>query len=88
MTTSAAGTRCPISAQEFYLEYGDFDYDITVPSDMIVAGSGELTNPDEVLTATERARLDAGARERQDGDDPHRRRRSRSPRAGRSTTAP
>ena len=26
MTTCAAGTRCRILAQEFYLEYGDFDY--------------------------------------------------------------
>ena len=47
----------PYLAQEFYLEYGDFDYAITVPSAMIVAGSGELLNPDEVLTATERQRL-------------------------------
>ena len=46
----------PYLAQEFYLEYGDFDYDITVPSDMLVAGSGELTNPQEVLTRTELAR--------------------------------
>src|SRR3546814_4493237 len=40
----------PYLAQEFYLEYGDFDYWLTVPADMIVAGSGELMNPDEVLT--------------------------------------
>ena len=32
MTTSAAGTRCPTSQQEFYLEYGDFDYSVTVPA--------------------------------------------------------
>ena len=32
----------PYLAQEFYLEYGDFDYSVTVPADMIVAGSGEL----------------------------------------------
>jgi len=47
----------PYLAQEFYLEYGDFDYWLTVPSDMLVAGSGELQNPDEVLTATQRQRL-------------------------------
>jgi len=47
----------PYLAQEFYLEYGNFDYWVTVPSNMIVAGSGSLKNPDEVLTATERARL-------------------------------
>ena len=44
---------------EFYLEYGDIDYQITVPADMIVAGSGELLNPDEVLTATQITRLAA-----------------------------
>ncbi|HRN56842.1 MAG TPA: M1 family peptidase, partial [Agriterribacter sp.] len=40
-----------LGAGEFYLEYGDFDVNITVPSGMIVAGSGELQNPEEVLTA-------------------------------------
>lgn len=39
-----------LGASEFYLEYGDFDVNITVPSGMIVAGSGELQNPKEVLT--------------------------------------
>jgi len=48
----------PYLAQEFYLEYGDFDYWVTVPSAMLVAGSGELVNPEAVLTATQRARLD------------------------------
>ncbi|WP_169829186.1 M1 family metallopeptidase [Tsuneonella mangrovi] len=47
----------PYLAQEFYLEYGNFDYFVTVPSNMIVAGAGELVNPQEVLTATQRARL-------------------------------
>lgn len=47
----------PYLAQEFYLEYGDFDYWVTVPSTMIVAGSGELMNPQDVLTPVERARL-------------------------------
>jgi hypothetical protein len=47
----------PYLAAEFYLEYGDVDYALTVPWDMLVAGSGELTNPDEVLTATEKARM-------------------------------
>jgi len=42
---------------EFYCEYGDFDYYITAPSDMIVVGSGDLQNPAEVLTATQIARL-------------------------------
>ncbi len=47
----------PYLAQEFYLEYGSFDYFITVPGDMLVAGSGELVNAKEVLTATQLARF-------------------------------
>jgi Peptidase family M1 domain len=47
----------PYLAQEFYLEYGSFDYFVTVPSDMLVAGSGALQNPEQVLTAAQRARL-------------------------------
>jgi hypothetical protein len=47
----------PYLNSEFYLEYGDFNYAITVPADMIVAGSGELVNPDDVLTAAQRDRL-------------------------------
>ncbi|MEN2284275.1 M1 family metallopeptidase [Algoriphagus sp. SE2] len=39
-----------LGAGEFYLEYGDFDYKITVPYDHIVVGSGELLNPKEVLS--------------------------------------
>ena len=42
---------------EFYLEYGDFDVAITVPRGFLVAATGTLGNPLEVLTATERARL-------------------------------
>lgn len=42
---------------EFYCEYGNFDYYITVPADMIVAGSGVLQNPQDVLTVTELKRL-------------------------------
>ncbi|MDD2305546.1 MAG: M1 family metallopeptidase [Prolixibacteraceae bacterium] len=42
---------------EFYCEYGDFNYEITVPWDLIVVGSGELVNPDKVLTKTEILRL-------------------------------
>ena len=36
---------------EFYLEYGDFEVSITAPSSHIMAASGELLNPAEVLTA-------------------------------------
>ncbi len=35
---------------EFYLEYGDFDINITTPNNMIVVSSGELLNPSEVYT--------------------------------------
>ncbi len=48
----------PYLAQEFYLEYGRFDYYVTAPADMLVAGSGELVNPAETLTPLERARLE------------------------------
>lgn len=42
---------------EFYLEYGDYDVAITVPATWIVASTGELQNPEEVLTAKQRERL-------------------------------
>jgi len=35
---------------EFYLEYGDFDVEITAPAKQIVVAGGELLNPDEVYT--------------------------------------
>lgn len=44
---------------EFYCEYGDFDYYITAPSNMLVVGSGELQNPAQVLSSTQNRRLDA-----------------------------
>jgi hypothetical protein len=46
-------------AAEFYLEYGNFDYKITVPAGLVVVGSGELVNPAEVLSAKEQSRLAA-----------------------------
>jgi hypothetical protein len=46
-----------LGSGEFYCEYGDFDYKITIPWNMIVAGSGELVNPEEVLTKKEMQRL-------------------------------
>ena len=47
---------------EFYLEYGDYDYSVTVPAGYIVAGSGVLQNPSEVLTTAQRQRLSTAAR--------------------------
>ncbi len=42
---------------EFYLEYGDIDYTITAPSNLLLVGSGELVNPSEVLTPLQLKRL-------------------------------
>ena len=39
-----------LGAGEFYLEYGNFDYKVTVPYNHIVVGSGKLMNPTEVLS--------------------------------------
>lgn len=47
-----------LGAGEFYLEYGSFDYYITLPSEFLVVGSGELQNPEEVLTEKQMDRLD------------------------------
>lgn len=42
---------------EFYLEYGDYDIEITVPSSHIVMLGGELLNPREVYTPEQNRRL-------------------------------
>lgn len=46
-----------LGAGEFYLEYGNINYTITAPSDLIIVGSGVLQNPDEVLTQQQRQQL-------------------------------
>jgi hypothetical protein len=46
-----------LGAGEFYLEYGNFEYAVTVPSSHIVVGSGELTNPNECWTSEQQKRL-------------------------------
>jgi len=46
---------------EFYLEFGDYDYSVTVPAGYVVAGSGVLQNPQQVLTAEQRRRLTQAA---------------------------
>lgn len=38
-----------IGRGEFTLELGNYDVSITVPEDMVVASTGELANPDQVL---------------------------------------
>lgn len=47
-----------LGAGEFYLEYGNFDYKVTVPYDHIVVGSGKLMNPKEVLSKELQSRYD------------------------------
>ena len=47
---------------EFYLEYGDFTVDITVPAGYIVASTGTLVNPTAVLTPTQIGRLAKAAK--------------------------
>lgn len=45
-----------LGAGEFYLEYGNYDYKVTVPYNHIVVASGDLVNPKDVLTAAQRER--------------------------------
>lgn len=47
---------------EFYLEFGNFDYAVTVPAGYTVAGSGVLQNPEQVLTVEQRRRLALASR--------------------------
>ncbi len=43
---------------EFTLTFGDFDFELTVPADFIVASTGSLQNPKEVLTSEQFERLE------------------------------
>ena len=52
---------------EFTLPFGDYKVDITVPSDHIVASTGELTNASRILSSKQRARL---AKAKKSYDDP------------------
>ena len=42
---------------EFYLDYGNYEVYVTVPAGYIVAATGALVNPGEVLTQTQLSRL-------------------------------
>jgi hypothetical protein len=43
---------------EFALTFGDYEVHITAPEDHIVASTGELQNPEQVLSNTQRQRLE------------------------------
>jgi hypothetical protein len=45
-----------VGAGEFYLEYGDIEYTITAPSNLIIVGSGELQNPQDCFTPEQNKR--------------------------------
>ena len=47
---------------EFTLEFGDFEVNITVPADHIVAATGVLQNEQEVLTQAQRQRMQRARR--------------------------
>jgi hypothetical protein len=47
-----------IGRGEFTLEFGNYDVELTVPADHIVSSTGALQNPKNVLTSTQRKRLE------------------------------
>ncbi|RKD90474.1 M1 family metallopeptidase [Mangrovibacterium diazotrophicum] len=47
---------------EFYCDYGNYEYFITAPAEMIVYGSGDLQNREDVLTKAQIKRLDAASK--------------------------
>jgi hypothetical protein len=46
-----------LGPSEFYNDFGRYDVNITVPAGWIVSGTGDLVNPEQVLTAKARAAL-------------------------------
>ncbi len=46
-----------LSMSEFYMGYADYDVRLTVPQNWLVAATGTLQNPSEILSATTQARL-------------------------------
>ncbi len=47
-----------LGAGEFYLEYGDFSVELTVPAGYVVASTGTIQNPEDVLSPEQRQRLE------------------------------
>lgn len=54
-----------LGASEFYLEYGDFDINITAPSNHFVVCSGELVNANEVYTTEQQKRWEQASKSEQ-----------------------
>lgn len=48
---------------EFTVGFGDFDVEIQVPSDHVVAATGELINPNDVLTKEQKNRISQAKKE-------------------------
>jgi aminopeptidase N len=46
-----------LGSGEFTLEFGDYTVALTVPADHVVSSTGELRNPEQVLSAEQRERL-------------------------------
>lgn len=46
-----------LGSGEFTLEFGDYKVALTLPSDHVVSSTGELRNPEQVLSAAQRERL-------------------------------
>lgn len=50
-----------LGAGEMYLDYGNIDYQLTVPAGMVVVGAGKLDNGEEILTKQTQKRLTEAA---------------------------
>ena len=47
-----------LGSGEFATEFGNFEVEITVPADHVVGATGQLQNPEQVLTAEQRKRFE------------------------------